>query len=54
MTVTPDFRFRRLRRTKVLRQLVRQHHLRVEDLILPIFIEEGIQEPVDIPSMQGV
>ncbi|GAA6152942.1 porphobilinogen synthase [Pseudoteredinibacter isoporae] len=54
MTVTPDFRFRRLRRTSVLRQLVRENHLRPEDFILPIFVEEGIQEPVDIPSMPGV
>jgi len=54
MTTTPDFRFRRLRRTKVLRQLVRENHLRPEDFILPIFVEEGIQEPVEIASMPGV
>lgn len=54
MTHTPDFRFRRLRRTPVLRQLVRQNHLRTDDLILPLFIEEGIQEPVEIASMPGV
>lgn len=54
MPVTPEFRFRRLRRTPVLRQLVRENHLSADDFILPIFIEEGIQEPVDIVSMPGV
>lgn len=52
--ITPDFRFRRLRRTPALRDMVRQTHLRVEDLILPIFIEETISEPVEIASMPGV
>ena len=51
---TPDFRFRRLRRTPVLRSLVREHHLHREDFILPIFVEEGITEPVAVPSMPGV
>ena len=54
MTPTPDFRFRRLRRTSALRDMVRQTHLRVEDLILPIFIEEDIDKPVEIASMPGV
>ncbi|MCV6613414.1 MAG: porphobilinogen synthase, partial [Cellvibrionaceae bacterium] len=54
MTITPDFRFRRLRRSPVLRQIVREHHLRPEDLIMPIFVQEGIAEPVDIASMPGV
>ncbi len=54
MTVTPEFRFRRLRRTSTLRSLVRQHHISTDDLILPLFVEEGISEPVAIPSMPGV
>lgn len=54
MTITPDFRFRRLRKTPVLRSLVRETHLHVEDLILPIFVEEGIDTAVEIPSMPGV
>ena len=48
------FRFRRLRRTESLRRLTREHQLRVEDLILPIFVEENITEPVPIESMPGV
>ncbi len=54
MTVTPDFRFRRLRRTSTLRSLVRQHRLSAEDFILPLFVEEDITEPVAISSMPGV
>ena len=54
MTVTPEFRFRRLRRTSVLRDLVRQVKLSTDDFILPLFIEEGITEAVPIASMPGV
>lgn len=54
MTVTPEFRFRRLRRTPVLRDLVRQIRLNADDFILPLFIEEGITEAVPIASMPGV
>lgn len=50
----PDFRFRRLRRTTALRELVRETHLRMTDFILPIFVEEGISEPVVIKSMPDV
>ena len=52
--ITPDFRFRRLRKTQVLRDLVREHHLRMTDFILPIFVEEGITAPVEVKSMPGV
>lgn len=54
MAITPDFRFRRLRRTSTLRSLVRQNRLTPEDFVLPLFVEEGIGEPVTIPSMPGV
>ncbi len=50
----PDFRFRRLRQTPVMRSLVRETHLRREDLILPIFIEEDIAAAVTVESMPGV
>lgn len=50
----PDFRFRRLRRTNALRELVRETHLRMSDFILPIFVEEGITSPVPIKSMPDV
>lgn len=50
----PDFRFRRLRRTTALRELVRETHLHMSDFILPIFVEEGITSPVPIKSMPDV
>src|SRR5690606_28671131 len=50
---TPEFRFRRLRQSSSLRQLVRENQVTVSDLILPIFVEEGISQPVAIASMPG-
>ena len=52
--IAPDFRFRRLRRTAALRSLVRETHLQMTDFILPIFVEEGITEPVAIKTMPDV
>lgn len=50
----PKFRFRRLRQTNGLRALIRETRVHAEDLILPIFIEEGIEKQVPIASMPGV
>ncbi len=49
-----QFRFRRLRRTAALREQMQASHLHISDLILPIFVEEGIDTPVAIESMPGV
>src|SRR5690625_154241 len=46
--IAADFRFRRLRRTGALRDLVRETRLHPSDFIRPIFVQEGIQEPVAI------
>ena len=50
----PAARFRRLRRTEALRDLVQEHRLTVKDLIWPVFLRDGkgIEEPV--ASMPGV
>jgi porphobilinogen synthase len=45
---------RRLRRTPALRRLVAQTQLAASDLVLPMFVKEGITEPVPIASMPGV
>lgn len=47
-------RFRRLRQTQALRDLVSETHINVKELIYPMFVIEGknIKEPVD--SMTGV
>ena len=47
-------RHRRLRRTPGLRALVGENRLHATDLVLPIFVEEGVHEPVPISSMPGV
>lgn len=48
------FRFRRLRRTKIFRQLMRENQFSLNDLIMPVFVEENIQEKVAIASMPGI
>jgi porphobilinogen synthase len=53
MVVGPD-RPRRLRRTSALRRLVAQTHVASSDLVLPLFVKEGISEPAPIASMPGV
>lgn len=48
------FRFRRLRNTASLRALRREHQLHIDDLIWPVFVEEGIDVKQEISSMPGV
>lgn len=50
----PTTRLRRLRRTDALRSLVRETSVTASDLILPLFVEEGIDTPVPIAEMPGV
>ena len=49
----PQHRPRRLRRTPALRALVREVELSPRDLIAPLFVKEGIGEPIEISSMPG-
>lgn len=37
-----------------MRDLVAEHHLRVDDLVAPLFVREGIDEPQPIDSLPGV
>ncbi len=50
----PTTRLRRLRRTEALRGLVRETSVTANDLIYPIFVDEGIDEPLPIAAMPGV
>jgi len=50
----PASRPRRLRRTAALRRLATQVRLSPADLVLPVFVKEGIGEPLPIASMPGV
>jgi porphobilinogen synthase len=50
----PTARPRRLRRTAAMRRLASQVRLAPADLVLPLFVKEGISEPAPIASMPGV
>jgi len=47
-------RTRRLRKTENIRRLVRENRLSIDDLIYPLFIEEGENIEAEIVSMPGV
>ncbi len=49
----PQRRLRRLRRTAPLRRLVAETRLSTDDLVAPLFVREGVDEPVPISSMPG-
>jgi porphobilinogen synthase len=49
----PVRRLRRLRRTPALRRLVAEARLGVDDLVAPLFVRQGIDEPAPIASMPG-
>ncbi|MEM8904695.1 MAG: porphobilinogen synthase [Actinomycetota bacterium] len=50
----PGVRLRRNRRHGWSRDLVAEHHLRPSDLIWPVFVHDGDQAQVPVPSMPGV
>lgn len=50
----PQVRMRRNRRADWSRRLVSENQLSVNDLIWPLFIQEGAHQKTEIPSMPGV
>lgn len=50
----PATRLRRLRKHGFLRDLVREHHLSVQDLIYPVFLIAGKNQQTPVASMPGV
>jgi porphobilinogen synthase len=50
----PEVRMRRMRRDDFSRRLMREHHLRVDDLIYPVFVLDGNNRREDVASMPGV
>ncbi|MGN7949801.1 porphobilinogen synthase [Microbacterium sp. 22215] len=50
----PDVRLRRLRQSPAVRGLVRETSLEPRQLVLPLFVREGITEAAPIGSMPGV
>ena len=50
----PNRRLRRLRKSQALRRLVAETRLSVDDLVAPLFVREGIDSPIPIPSLSGI
>ncbi|MGN7966240.1 porphobilinogen synthase [Microbacterium sp. 22179] len=50
----PEVRLRRLRQSPAVRQLVRETGLQPQQLVLPMFVREGLTDPAPIGSMPGV
>jgi porphobilinogen synthase len=50
----PATRMRRMRRDDFSRRLMRENHLRADDLIYPVFVVEGAGRVEPVPSMPGV
>jgi porphobilinogen synthase len=52
--LSPDHRFRRLKRSPALRDMVQENRLSVKDLIWPVFLCDGVNLRQPIASMPGV
>lgn len=50
----PEVRLRRLRQSPAVRSLVRETSLEARQLVLPMFVREGLSSPAEIGSMPGV
>jgi porphobilinogen synthase len=50
----PDIRPRRLRRTPAIRRLVEETRIAPSELILPLFLKDGLTEPRPVSSLPGV
>lgn len=50
----PAHRLRRLRYTQGMRRLIRETRVTVDDLVYPIFVEEGLEHRRQVGSMTGI
>ncbi|HET8857720.1 MAG TPA: porphobilinogen synthase [Nitrososphaeraceae archaeon] len=50
----PQVRLRRLRKNKAIRDLLQETRISLNDLIYPLFVEEGLKNPKNIPSMPDI
>src|ERR1700727_3782337 len=50
----PSMRLARLRSSQVMRDLLQEHTVSVNDLIYPIFVEEELDDFAPVESMPGV
>ena len=54
MSAFPQLRLRRLRRSPALRSLVRETHLRVDNMVFPLFVVGGQGIKEEVASMPGI
>jgi porphobilinogen synthase len=52
-SINTPLRLRRLRMNPLLRDLVSETHVNIKDLVLPLFIKEGLSSKLPISSMPG-
>lgn len=50
----PKVRLRRLRKNEAIRELLQETRISSNDLIYPLFVEEGLKNPKNIPSMPDI
>ena len=50
----PKVRLRRLRKNKAIRDLLQETRISSNDLIYPLFVEEGLKNPKNISSMPDI
>ena len=54
MTYDIKIRPRRLRRSRLIREIISETTLSLKDLIYPVFVSESINQPKEILSMPGI
>jgi porphobilinogen synthase len=52
--IFPKMRLRRLRKSEAIRDLLQETHMSIKDLVVPLFVQEGISKNVEIESMPGI
>lgn len=53
-SIFPKTRLRRLRKNEAIRDLLQETRLSTKDLVVPLFVQEGIDHKIEIESMPGV
>ena len=53
-TYFPNMRLRRLRKSKALRDLLQETRISTDDLVYPLFVEEGLKTAKDVASMPDI
>jgi porphobilinogen synthase len=53
-SIFPKMRLRRLRKSEAIRDLLQETHMSIKDLVVPLFVQEGISKNVEIESMPGI